>query len=144
MSTGEIIKKYDHGEIKVVWKPKKCIHSGICVTTLPKVYHPQEKPWIRPKEASAKELIAQIKKCPSGALDYELADEPAKLPIESSQQTEIQVNARGPLLIKGELTVTLPDGTVEMKSNTTAFCRCGESKNKPYCDGTHRKVQFDG
>jgi uncharacterized Fe-S cluster protein YjdI len=144
MSTGEIIKKYDHGEIKVVWKPKKCIHSAICVTTLPNVYHPQEKPWIRPKEASAEDLIAQIKKCPSGALDYEMADGTAKHLMESSQQTEIQVKAKGPLLIKGELTVTLPDGTVELKSNATAFCRCGESKNKPYCDGTHRTVQFEG
>jgi uncharacterized Fe-S cluster protein YjdI len=144
MSTGEIIKKYDNGEIKVVWKPQKCIHSRVCVTTLPKVYHPQEKPWIRPTEASADELIAQIKKCPSGALDYEMGNGQAKQPKETSQSTEIQVTAKGPLLIKGELTVTLPDGKVEIKSNATAFCRCGESKNKPYCDGTHRNVQFDG
>ncbi len=144
MGTGEIIKKYENGEIKVVWKPQKCIHSGICVTALPKVYRPEEKPWIKPKEASADALIDQIKKCPSGALGYELNDGSANQAAEISQQTEIQVTAKGPLLIRGELTVTLPDGKIEKKSNATAFCRCGGSRNKPYCDGTHLTLQFDG
>lgn len=64
------IKAYQKGEFTIVWQPKKCIHSGICVKTLPQVYHPKEKPWIKPEYASVEELKAQIDACPSGALSY--------------------------------------------------------------------------
>jgi CDGSH-type Zn-finger protein len=36
------------------------------------------------------------------------------------------------------------DGTIEQKNKVTAFCRCGASGNKPYCDGSHRKIDFKG
>ena len=61
-------KEYSNGEITIVWQPKKCIHSGVCVKTLPKVYNPQERPWIKPENATTQELIDQVGKCPSGAL----------------------------------------------------------------------------
>ena len=41
-------KEYSNGEITIIWQPEKCMHSGICVKTLPAVYNPQEKPWIKP------------------------------------------------------------------------------------------------
>ena len=63
-------KKYSNGEITVVWKQEKCIHSGICVRMLPKVYNPQERPWIKPENATTAELIDQINNCPSGALSF--------------------------------------------------------------------------
>jgi len=61
-------KEYTTGEVTIVWKPEKCIHSGICAKTLPAVYAPKEKPWIKPTNASSEELINQVSKCPSGAL----------------------------------------------------------------------------
>jgi len=61
-------KKYTNGEITILWQPHKCIHSGVCVKTLPSVYHPKEKSWITPNNATTNELIAQVSKCPSGAL----------------------------------------------------------------------------
>ena len=63
-----ITKEYSNGEVTIVWKPEKCIHSGICVKTLPQVYNPKEKPWIKPENASSEEIIWQVSKCPSGAL----------------------------------------------------------------------------
>nr|WP_299382295.1 (4Fe-4S)-binding protein [Allomuricauda sp.] len=63
-------KEYSNGELTVVWKPKLCEHAGICVKTLPKVYNPREKPWIKPENASTEELRNQIDQCPSGALSY--------------------------------------------------------------------------
>jgi uncharacterized Fe-S cluster protein YjdI len=71
----EIIKKYSNGELTVVWKPNLCIHSGVCVKTLPQVYNPKEKPWIKSNNASTDELKAQIMKCPSGALSYFMNDQ---------------------------------------------------------------------
>jgi predicted GNAT family acetyltransferase/uncharacterized Fe-S cluster protein YjdI len=61
-------KEYSNGKITILWKPEQCIHSGICVKTLPNVYNPQARPWIRPENASSEELLNQVAKCPSGAL----------------------------------------------------------------------------
>lgn len=63
-------KEYSNGEVAIIWKPELCQHSGICVKTLPKVYRPKEKPWIKPHQASTEEIIDQVSKCPSGALSY--------------------------------------------------------------------------
>ncbi|MFT5725788.1 MAG: putative Fe-S cluster protein YjdI [Bacteroidia bacterium] len=65
-----IKKQYDAGAITVVWQPTKCIHAAECVKALPNVYKPDEKPWITVENASAEDLRAQIKLCPSGALSY--------------------------------------------------------------------------
>jgi uncharacterized Fe-S cluster protein YjdI len=61
-------KEYSNGEITIVWQPGKCIHSGVCVKMLPRVYNPNRKPWVKPENASSQELISQVAKCPSGAL----------------------------------------------------------------------------
>lgn len=61
-------KEYSNGEVTILWQPEKCTHAGVCVRTLPKVYHPKEKPWVRPEHATSEEIIAQVAKCPSGAL----------------------------------------------------------------------------
>lgn len=64
--------EYSNGELSIVWQPELCRHAGICVKTLPNVYHPKERPWIKMENATTEELIAQIKMCPSGALSYKL------------------------------------------------------------------------
>jgi uncharacterized Fe-S cluster protein YjdI len=61
-------KEYPNGEVTIIWQPKLCQHSGICVCTLPKVYNTKERPWIKAKNATTEELINQVAKCPSGAL----------------------------------------------------------------------------
>ena len=72
MDEKQIMKKYKNKDLTVIWKPKKCIHAAVCVEMLPNVYDPNTKPWIKAENASAEELIAQIDRCPSGALSYEL------------------------------------------------------------------------
>jgi uncharacterized Fe-S cluster protein YjdI len=66
----DIEKNYSNGELTIIWKPKKCIHSGVCVKTLPQVYHPKDRPWIKIENATTEELKSQVDKCPSGALSY--------------------------------------------------------------------------
>ncbi|MCL4640855.1 MULTISPECIES: (4Fe-4S)-binding protein [Olivibacter] len=63
--------KYLNGDITILWKPKVCIHSGLCVRTLPQVYDLKARPWIRPENATTQELIDQIASCPSGALSIQ-------------------------------------------------------------------------
>lgn len=66
--------EYHNGEITILWKPKVCIHSGICVKTLPKVYDPKARPWIRIENATTQELLEQVAKCPSGALSIKKSE----------------------------------------------------------------------
>ena len=67
--------KYSNGEVTIIWQPDLCIHSGNCARGLPEVFKPREKPWINPESATSEEIIAQVKKCPSGALSYFINDE---------------------------------------------------------------------
>ena len=142
MAEREIIKKYQNGDLTVVWKPQLCIHAETCVKTLPEVYNPNEKPWIKAENANIEALKSQISQCPSGALSYVMVGENED--TSSHRETKVQVMPNGPLLVHGALEVAGTDGTTENKSKTTAFCRCGASQNKHYCDGTHNSVNFIG
>jgi uncharacterized Fe-S cluster protein YjdI len=141
MSEKNSIKEYYNEDLTILWEPKKCIHAAICVHTLPKVYDPDGKPWIQPKNASIQELKDQIDKCPSGALTYNLKNEDNK---DKIMETKIDIMENGPLLVQGILHIKNANGEVEIKNKTTAFCRCGASNNKPYCDGVHKKIGFIG
>ncbi|MBL4586132.1 MAG: (4Fe-4S)-binding protein [Flavobacteriales bacterium] len=61
-------KEYTNGEITVVWQPDFCIHCAECANGLYQVFKPREKPWIQMGDISSKEIVAQVKQCPSGAL----------------------------------------------------------------------------
>ena len=63
-------KEYSNGEITVVWKSELCQHAGICVKTLPKLYNPKERPWIKVENATTEELKDQVNQCPSRALTF--------------------------------------------------------------------------
>ena len=85
-------KEYSNGEVTVVWTPDKCIHSGICVKTLPKVYNTSERPWVKPENATSEELVVQCAMCPSGALSiktirYEQEDNGKKVGLSSISTT---------------------------------------------------------
>ena len=133
-------KEYQKDDLTIVWKSDLCIHSAECIKRLPRVYNPNGRPWIKPENASIEELKAQINACPSGALSYYMKNE-EKASTESTT-TKIEVTANGPLLVHGDLIVKGKDGSEISKSQITAFCRCGASSNKPYCDGTHKKIDF--
>jgi uncharacterized Fe-S cluster protein YjdI len=60
--------RYANDEVTVVWKPSLCIHSGICARGLPQVFQPSRRPWVVVDAASAAEIVAQVARCPSGAL----------------------------------------------------------------------------
>ena len=141
MAEKSIIKKYRKGDFAIVWEPKKCIHAAICVKELPQVYNPQAKPWIQQDNASIEALKKQIDMCPSGALSYEEKD---NFKTENHMKTEVELMKNGPLLVKGDVAIKDANGVVVIKEKMTAFCRCGASANKPYCDGKHKVAGFEG
>jgi uncharacterized Fe-S cluster protein YjdI len=142
----EITKKYSNGEITIIWKPSVCIHSTLCwkdPTGLPEVFNPRVKPWIKPQGATTQKIIEHIKKCPSGALSFYYNNE-SEGSTEITAETKIEALVNGPLLVYGNIHIKDPKGNEVKKSNVTAFCRCGKSENKPYCDGSHVKHNFIG
>jgi len=66
----DITKKYDNGEITVIWRPELCRHSANCVKGLPAVFNLAQKPWINVFAADTETITNQVDKCPSGALTW--------------------------------------------------------------------------
>jgi uncharacterized Fe-S cluster protein YjdI len=140
----DITKKYTNGEVTIVWKPAMCIHSAICFNGLGDVFHPQELPWITPEKSTTDKIINQIKKCPSSALSYYLNRDAGNEEVKVEAETIVETTPNGPLMVYGNVTIKDSKGNLTKKSNATAFCRCGASSNKPFCDGSHKKIDFQG
>lgn len=140
----DITKKYTNGEVTIVWKPNVCIHSGLCFRGLGEVFNPQARPWITPEGSTTDKIIEQVKKCPSGALSYYLNREEETGPVHVEVDTVVEATPNGPLMVYGNVSVKDAAGNVTKRNKVTAFCRCGGSENKPFCDGSHRKIGFQG
>ncbi len=123
-------------EIAVSFDGKKCIHARRCVLGLPEVFNPGAKgQWIFPENAPAQDLARLVRDCPSGALTYQLKD-------GTDEEIAPRVNTarlweNGPVEYRGELQV---DG--QKAAVRAVLCRCGKSKNKPFCDNSHLDDDF--
>ncbi len=132
-------ENYDGMKIAIHDNRGICAHSGRCTDGLPSVFRLKQEPWIDPNSATPEEIIATVQQCPSGALSYSVdglehrdrEDEPA-----------IFVSPNGPYVVSGG--PDLIDTTRGEGASTEHFtlCRCGGSKNKPFCDGTHWYNKF--
>lgn len=139
-----VTKQYTNGEVTIVWKNEQCIHSKICWTGLRSVFNPSERPWIKPDGADTNTIVEQVKKCPSGALSYFMNNEVDASTAKVDVETIVEASTNGPLLVYGNIVVKDATGAEHKRNNVTALCRCGQSGNKPFCDGTHKKVGFTG
>ena len=116
-----------------------CAHAGRCTDGLPSVFRLKEEPWIHPDAASADEIVATIQKCPSGALSYSVDDVEHR---DRDGQPTIFVAPNGPYVVSGGPDL-LDTARLEGASKEHfTMCRCGGSKNKPFCDGTHWHIKF--
>ena len=116
-----------------------CSHAGYCTDGLKAVFREDTEPWIDPDGAQVREIIATIEKCPSGALSYSIDGVEAKPPQRPPMVT---VTDDGPYAITGGvelMSVQFGDGA---STEHYTLCRCGASKNKPFCDGSHWEVGF--
>ena len=90
--------------------------------------------------ATSEEIMEAIDRCPSGALSYRRNDQLSS-PLDLEEKTpsaEIRVVKDGPLLVKGNCSLIAEDGKCIAEEGPVALCRCGRSRNKPLCDGSHR------
>ena len=114
-----------------------CEHAGFCATKLTNVWKMAPA---TSDTAVRSQLIAMIERCPSGALTHRLeADGPA---VEPDLAPGIGVIDDGPLFVTGCVRVERPDGVAMEVRNRVTLCRCGASKNKPLCDGSHTANGF--
>ncbi|MVN88447.1 hypothetical protein GO986_17025 [Deinococcus sp. HMF7620] len=128
-------KAYTGQGVTVYYDARRCVHVANCVRGLPEVFRPKERPWIQAENAGAQAVAAVVRTCPTGALHYVLDSQEAERPQEP---TEVRALPDGPLVLRGNLVLDTPAGQV--RDVRAALCRCGQSSNKPYCDGTHSKV----
>lgn len=136
------VKEYSNGEVTIVWKQDLCIHAAKCVNGLPGVFDIKARPWINAKGATTDEIMAQVNKCPSGALTFYRNEEKKDEATVVEEERIIEVVKNGPLMVFGNISLRHSDGSSSKQHRVTAFCRCGASSNKPFCDGTHRKIGF--
>ena len=126
---------------KLLTMRRRCIAAAECISGLPAVFDNTRRPWIAPANASADEIAKVIVRCPSGALHFTRRDAgQAETPQEP---TSIQPTSGGPYYVRGFVQLRSADGKSMIEDIRMALCRCGQSKNKPFCDNSHFSAGFD-
>ena len=136
----DIKKEYANEQIVVTWEPAYCIHTANCLNGLPEVFDAWRRPWIEVDKASADDIADVVMRCPTGALHFRRLDGGPEEPEQS--ETAVQLRPNGPLFLRGKVRIEDPSGHLVREDTRVALCRCGGSENKPFCDGTHRKIGF--
>lgn len=135
-------KKVDYPGEKadVQWDERLCIHIGECGRADNSLFVGGRKPWCNPDQVSVDAIVDVIERCPSGALTYLRKDGG---PAETADDDNVVVVAyNGPLYVRGDLDIDgAPDDMPGVRFRA-ALCRCGESKNKPFCDNSHEAAGF--
>lgn len=133
-------RTYENESIRVFWDSTRCIHSGNCLRGLPSVFDFDARPWVDVDGDNADAIAAAIQRCPSGALDYERLDGG---PAESLPEVPVIIpRPNGPLFVRGRVRVQTIRGEVFDEAGRMTLCRCGASKNQPFCDNSHRDIRF--
>lgn len=129
-------ERYEGVDLVVVNDSERCIHSRFCVLAATDVFVPSaDGPWIRPDATAAETVVSIVERCPSGALSYERRNGRAERPPTVNN---VRVQENGPLAIHGDVHLAGREAPLMR----TMLCRCGQSRNKPFCDGSHVGVGF--
>jgi CDGSH-type Zn-finger protein/uncharacterized Fe-S cluster protein YjdI len=133
-------RRYTGQALDITYDTRRCIHAAECVRGLPAVFDTARRPWILPDAASAEQVAAVVARCPSGALHTIRHDDGPE--EEAPALPAVRVTPDGPLHVHGRVRLQRADGTVIIEDLRLALCRCGQSRNKPFCDNSHRAAGF--
>ncbi len=122
-------------DVTIAYTPVLCSHAGECSKRAASVFKPKEKPWVQPENGTLAEILEVMAACPSGALRVSVAarTDPQHL---TRGEAEIEVEPHGPYWVKNVELEAEFNGVGASRAKYV-LCRCGLSKNKPFCDGTH-------
>lgn len=132
---------YEGAKVDVRWDGKLCIHVGECGRSECSLFEGGRKPWCDPDQATTDEVVEVVERCPTGALSYTRKDG-GDAEAAPSRNTAV-VTSRGPIYLRGQLDIAGADEAQTGLNTRAALCRCGQSKNKPFCDNAHIASGFD-
>jgi CDGSH-type Zn-finger protein/uncharacterized Fe-S cluster protein YjdI len=135
-------KVYDFpgSEIDVHWDGRLCIHIAECGNAEGELFVGGREPWCVPDQATESEVREICERCPSGALTY---TDKVGVPEQAAAENTVTVAYNGPLFAQGRLDIEgAPDDMAGVRFRA-ALCRCGQSKNKPFCDNSHNEARFE-
>jgi CDGSH-type Zn-finger protein/uncharacterized Fe-S cluster protein YjdI len=133
------ITDFPGGDIDVHWDKRLCIHIGECGHASNALFEGGRDPWCLPDEVSRAEVREVCERCPSGALSYtDKSGESEKAPDENT----VTLVYNGPLYAAGALDIDAAQPDMTGVKYRAALCRCGASKNKPFCDNSHLDAGF--
>lgn len=128
-------RDYSTDGIRVHWDSTRCIHTARCLNALPSVFDVRRRPWVDVEAADADAVAGAVETCPTGALRYTRTD---GAPQEEPERPTVAIPIdNGPLLVMGDLRVEGPDGDTITEETRLTLCRCGNSRNQPFCDNSH-------
>jgi CDGSH-type Zn-finger protein/truncated hemoglobin YjbI len=125
-----------------------CQHSGFCTDRLNTVFHAGSEPFVTPSGGRLDDIVNAVRACPSGALSVAVDGvESRQLADCTDRAAAIEVSQDGPYRITGGIPLTEDDGSpmprlAGASLEHYALCRCGQSRNKPFCSGMHWYVNF--
>lgn len=116
-----------------------CAHSGYCTDNSPAVFRMGQEPWIDPDADDSEKTATTIRMCPSGALSYSKDGVQYK---DQDREPGITISKDGPHRVVGGIELNDPTGSKPESKEHYTLCRCGGSKKKPFCSGTHWYINF--
>ena len=131
----DAVDSYEGNGVTIEDNRGVCAHAARCTEGLPAVFKYGQEPWIDPTGATREEIAEVVNRCPSGALRLIVGGSVD----ESRQQVgspAVFVAPNGPYVVTGAELADVELGKGAARSKVT-LCRCGQSKNKPFCDGSH-------
>jgi CDGSH-type Zn-finger protein len=134
------LTSYVGKEITVHNNVMLCSVAEHCHKELETVFNVQRDPWIDPDGDTLERIKALVKKCPSGALSYSINGQSQ---ADTEREPAITIEKDGPLHITGGIEFKDANWGQGASREHYTLCRCGASKNKPFCDGTHAAIGFD-
>lgn len=139
MSTGKQVA-FAGKQMDVTWDTRLCIHVAECGKATGDLFVGGRKPWCQPDLSSSTEVVDVVERCPSGALSYE--DKSGGTAESAPTANSLHVATNGPLFFRGELNIKNAPADMPGVEFRAALCRCGASKNKPFCDNSHESADF--
>lgn len=134
------VTKYPGKRISVDWDGRLCIHIGECGYSEGDLFVGGRDPWCKPDLTSVDDVVDVVKRCPSGAITFESAD--GDLEETAEPENTVTVSYQGPYFVRGDLVIDGASDDMPGVRYRAALCRCGASKNKPFCDNSHEKIGF--
>jgi len=133
------LKSYSAPGITIYDNRSICAHAGYCSDGLAAVFREEGTPWIDPHGGSVQAIVETIRKCPSGALRCTV--DGLESPVDA-RAAKITITKDGPYAIVGSVELLEARWAEGASQEHYTLCRCGASKNKPFCDGAHWSIGF--